>query len=345
MARLLVRFLALVILGGAFRPVVAQVDSVAVPPDSAVTDTTVAGSDVSIESGNSAEVDAEPMAIPVGANWKRGEERIIEISQGKRHFSDGDLLSADSSTMRYRVVVEEAKEEYHLVRWIPSAYESTRTFDEVTNAVDAALAGQLEEEGYLIRTNGWGEFVALENAETVTALAQSVLDAVVESEAGPEDLEQVQAFMKQLGGADFAVQKMIEPITFYYFLHGYEWPTTPQQYREELPLPGGSGTVVGQGSLKATDVNEEAGTFRLTNRLVAHPESLREGIIDILALAGRPREEVAREMEGLAFEMRDENVFVVDYYNGWVLSLDRMRIVEAVGERREQYIVIHMLDE
>lgn len=340
-----VRLFVLVALGIAFRPAAAQVDSSAVLPDAAVADTTVAESDAYIESARFEGMDAEPTVVPVSANWKRGEERIIEVIQGKRHFRDGELLSADSSTMRYRVLVEDAKEDYYLVRWVPSAYESTRTFEEAMGAVDAALANRLEEEGYLIRTDGWGEFVALENAETVTALARSVLDAVVESEAGPEDLEQVRAFMKQLGGADFAVQKMIEPITFYYFLHGYEWPTAPREYREELPLPAGSGTVVGQGTVKATEVDEKAGTFRLTNRLVAHPESLREGIIDVLALAGRPRDEIAREMEGISFEMRDENVFVVDYFNGWVLSLERMRVVEAVGERREQYIVIHMLDE
>lgn len=286
-----------------------------------------------------------PVAVPVIAYWEKGDERTVVVDQGKNHFANGDLVSADSSTMTYRVVVEVEAADHYLVRWTPVAYASSDPVDDVLRDVDAELVAQLDEEGYLIRTNELGTFEALENIETVRALSASVLDALTEGEEDPEMRDKMREFMDKLGGAEFVMQKTIEPILLYYQPYGYEWSTASQAYHEELPMPGGGGTVAAPGTVKATDIDEENGTFRLTNRIVADPESLREGIIDLLALAGTPREDLVREMEGYRFDMRDENVFVIDYVDGVVQTLDRLRIVEFAGDRREQFVTVRVLSE
>lgn len=313
---------------GSLSPAVAQADTTQYAPGT---------SNVTVETAELPRF--APSYVPVIAYWEKGDERMVKISQGKRLYEEGQLTSSDSSMTRYRVRVEEASDGHYLVRWLPIDYVSSDPTDVFAEDLDDDLAVQLEQEGYLIRTNEMGEFVELENEEVVSALMADVWDAIVEREEDPEMREKLGEFLAYLGGPDFLVQKMMVPLVLYYSLHGYEWPAdAPRAYVDELPMPSG-GVIAAPGLIKVTDIDEKAGTFRLTNRLEAEPEPLREAVIDVLAV-GRSREEVVREMGSMTVELRDENQFFVDYDEGWVLSLDRLRIVEAAMARREEYVTI-----
>ena len=57
------------------------------------------------------------------------------------------------------------------------------------------------------------------------------------------------------------------------------------------------------------------------------------------------QERIKQELDNMSMDIFDENLYVIDYMNGWVLSLDRVRTIKTGSYKVEEYLNMKMLEE
>lgn len=306
-------------------------------PEASPVDTTTHGAP-------SEPVPAEPSYAPAVAYWQEGEERSLEVIRGQRTYNAGTLTASDSSATTYRLVVEAATDSSYGVRWIPRGSSSTQT--DVTAkltqlAVETGLE-QIGQEGLLVQTNELGELREVLYVEPLVEVTARAIEELLAESLDDAARERGAELLATLTSPAYLTQKLTEPITVYYGLHGYEYPVgRANAYEGALPNLFGGEPIPAEGAVEVIAVDSLAGTFTLVNTLRADPERMKALVAQILRQAGT-EDEAALEAEiaAAAFEMIDESRYVVDYTSGWVLRVDTLRRVSLDDVLREQFVRI-----
>jgi hypothetical protein len=262
------------------------------------------------------------------SEWQVGDRRDVEIIQGTRTFDASGVIDLDSTRTVYRAVITEAGHDFYRTRWYVEEYESTEDVDEDDFDLSPAEILRLESDGMLIRTDGVGQFLELENQ----SLFQGVLSKVIEqlaAEADPDEAEQVIEAIERLGGVDWMVARFLEPILFFYGFHGNDYVVDREiPIQSALSLGQSGHTIPVTGTMRVSDVDYEAGTFVITRTQEADPAALARATQFLMGADEMPEPDTIR--------MTDRERVLVDEFGGWVLEFDRVRTVRE-GELLEEH--------
>jgi hypothetical protein len=277
--------------------------------------------------------------VAVIAEWVVGDRRRVEVAAGERKYAGTEVVSEDSSVTVFRVLVTEVGEDYYRVRWHHDDYFDTRQSEETDVPLREADVLRMASDGFLVRTDEFGAFERLENARFFEGLMAELIEQLA-LEQTDEESAAARAIFDHLGGGAFMVNKLLEPIQFFYFVNGYEWEigrTIP--FEDAVPI-GTERFVPASGHWKVVDLDVFEGTFGLRQFLQVDRDALREALVDLFLAGGGPSETVAQEMAAAAIEMNDVNHFVIDARTGWLMSMDRQRVITSGEVRTEQFVRI-----
>lgn len=309
----------------------------------------------------------DTLFMPVVAYWALGEVRTIEFVKGRREYEDGARISADSTVTVYRVSVIDSTEDSYRVRWMATASETTHDLLEDVQLDEALLRG-LAEEGVIVRTSELGELQEVENMEALKVVLRAVLDStiavVIEQDTtgmfdDHEARQGLRAFTESLLSNEFLSQQLLGTFQLYYMWYGYEYPVGVEtHYDELLPNPFGGNPLPASGIVVMQEVDWDAYTGTMRSTLNLKPGAMDELMQTMMDMAGQTglfpadsldakRAEMEAEMAGVTMDVNDVNRYVIDFDSGWVLSLDRVRVVEVVEagtKRREDFLRFTLLD-
>jgi len=282
-----------------------------------------------------------PLFVAVIAQWQLGDRWDVEVVRGEREFEEGTLIAADSATTLYRKVVTRMDGDSYLVRWYTEAFENSTgdDYSDIASTLDEQALLRMSADGYQLRMNEFGQLVELENHALYLETADSMIDGIIESRA--EDAEEaatMRTLFEGLGGGAWLLTKMLEPVEVFYGLNGYEWPLKERRsYADLLDTGNLANTVDLLGSVYLDKVDVVEGTFVLTETVKADDLQLKDAMIELVVASGTEREKAEAELREARVWMRDENRYVVDFFNGILLSADQLRITMAGDIRNESF--------
>lgn len=274
---------------------------------------------------------ADSVFIPVIAYWALGDEAMYEITQGKRKSANGVITEADSSVSMYRFTVTDSTATSYTFNWIPVDFEMPELDAEVTKHLDALMGYQV-----LIETDELGAYKGLQKADTLRHALEGVMAAAfreIAANATSEINPEAEALLRSMMSPDLVIAKMTEPLQRMLAMHGYEYHVGEViTYEDVLPNLLGGDPIPALGTLEITQVDYEQGVFTARQTLTADAKAMTGLVKQILSAAqGEDNEGVLERMQ---MEMVDETVYVIDYFYGWVLSLDHTRIVDALDTQQ-----------
>jgi hypothetical protein len=293
-------------------------------------------------------LDDEPIMVPAVAWWVPGEVREIEVLKGKRQFMNDSLLTEELTRIVYQIEILEETEEEYRVRWNALEYEGPE-LEEDLSAINE-LMEQIEEEGIIVVTNEVGEFLRIDNVAGIQEMLSFVVDMTIremnEATEGMADLQLIQDMRESMTSVEFIEQVVFQEIAYFYGLHGYEYPVGQDlEYADLLPNFTGGNPVLARGLARVIDVDEEQGTFVMLNELTADEHEMAQMMRDMFRRAGTEAiyDSVATEM---TMSLIDTQTTTIDYFSGWTLEVDRIRIVSVPlsGVRTEEFLYIQLLD-
>lgn len=284
--------------------------------------------------------DSEPdstSAVPFIAYWQEGDEILLEYVNGTRKYAGDSLVSADSSTTRYRVTILAETDSSYTIRWRGEDFATTQNLLDGVS-VDDSLQSAICETGIVIETDALGKLIRIVNMNELIALTRSMLNSTFEKLKSTPGIKQgAKDFIDNMRSDEVLAFYIRQPIETYYSLYGVQYYTdSTRSFGIELPVAWGGNPVPAICSFSASWLDEQTGYILMETD--ADPDAMKGRVIEHLrrieALQG---DSLPDEVKGARVEMKDLDEYYIDTESGWIFQIDHLRLTTVFDQLDEKF--------
>lgn len=280
------------------------------------------------------------------ANWVVGDVLHLEVTSRRRDLRLGKLENDDTIITRYTVTVIEESDSTYTIKWMPvilSPGNKNRLPD--MESFSSLLTDF--SDGLIIKTSKSGEFISLENGESLIVYVQTLFQDLADKAKGTPNGEAIQQLIDAVQSPQVIEQKLLTHIHLYYQLYGMSIPIDqPFDYQQDLPnnLDGSPIPVTGTIIATIPDSMEHIAVYR--DSLAADEKTMMEFMKNFLnQIVKAAGEEIPEEFKLLKAKMNQLTVIRINHLLGDVIDLHYSRNFDMGISGRIDDIFIKKLSE
>jgi hypothetical protein len=256
-------------------------------------------------------------SVSIIAYWEKGEKVLYELEKVRKETRNGQVTKDIKTNFFISFEVIEQTEEGYVLKY---KYEKLKDKDETQLEMLENLVGKFE---YEIETSNTGVYLGLRNWEAIKANTEKMIDlAFSQSEMKDEEKKQARAMIQGMFSSKAQIEAMAnKDIAFLFQLYGYSFVTNQTiEYEESLPNVFGGQPFTGNSKITFKWLDETYAKMEssLTLDPIKTKQAVKEMIMKMVEKAGNTNTEVAKEMEKLTYDIKDEKYQIIDTTTGWL---------------------------